>query len=185
MRCYPMKPQQSFNLIAISLLKWLRSSNTSAWICLERQKWTFSNNTDVGNIRLLSPGHEQPSSAHNPSGTPNLHQLLWTWSFWKHQLCRVNLLLQSSAKTRAWNCQQCLCYWCGQSGAFKVGFRWCNLHLTKKIKYVKLRLLQVMDSCIFCKTLLLIIAKPLVSAVRIVSTFDCTGLGSKEACGNF
>ena len=121
--------------LLLSLLKLLQPSNTSASICLKRQKWTFSNNTGIDNIRLSSSGHQQPSSAHNPSGTPNLYQLLWTRSFWKHQLCHVNLLLRSLAL-------QCSCYRCGWSGAFKVGLRWCNLHLTKKIKCVKVRLLQ-------------------------------------------
>lgn len=181
--CCPRKPQQSFNLIAIKPLKITTSKRHQ---CLDLfkirgKKWTFGNNTDVDNISLSYPGHEQSSSAHNSSGIPNLYQLLWMWSFWEHQLCSVNLLLQSSARLG----HQTSWCWCAWSGAFKAGLRWCNLHLTKKIKYLKGRLLQALDCCMLGKALLLIIAKPPISAAGIVSAFDCTALGSKETWGAF
>lgn len=178
--CCPRKSQQSFNLIAI---KPLQITTSKQHQCLNLfkirgKKWTFGNNTDVDNISLSYPGHEQSSSAHNPSGIPNLYQLLWMWSFWEHQLCSVNLLIWTP---NLWQCWWC---WCGWSGDFKVGLRWCNLHLTKKIKYLKGRLLQALDCCMLGKALV-IIAEPLVSAAGIVSALDCTGLGSKGTQGAF
>lgn len=97
--CCPRKSQQSFNLIAIKPLKITTSKQHQCldFFKIRGKKWTLSYNTDVDNISLSYPGHELSSSARNPSGIPNLYQLLWMWSFWKHQLCRVNLLLQSLA----------------------------------------------------------------------------------------